>query len=410
LRQILFLLPVVLTSSVLAILGGCVDRSDVGAFGADAGQTTIDGGEGPSAEAEAGAVTIDVAPATTRIAAGGQSTCAIDAKGAAKCWGDNRHGSLGIGGFSPEMSEAAVAVSGLSSGVRAVAGGASAHCALLVNGGARCWGTSLFGEIAGTGSFDSVDMPQPHDKTGLSNDIAQVAFGTSFACALTTKGRAKCWGRGGAGQLGTGSTNDEFAARDVAGIDEPVARITASMGGMFACAVTASGKVLCWGENGERQLGTATPKNALPSPVVGLDREVTAVAAGRSHACALYKDGGVACWGGNAKAQLGIGKTGGPNPPQRVTGVGSATKLVAGGDHTCAIVADGGTLCWGSNLANEVGPAAGPLGPTVSFPASFKALDVALGFNHTCVINAQAMVSCLGDDSRNQTGQSAFSL
>ena len=90
------------------------------------------------------------------------------------------------------------------------------------------------------------------------------------------------------------------------------------MGGVFACAATASGKVRCWGDNGERQLGTATPKAALPSPVEGLDPNVTAVGAGRAHACALYKDGGVACWGSNARAQLGTGQPGAPSPAQKV--------------------------------------------------------------------------------------------
>ena len=408
-RQILFTVPFLVASSALVIAGGCVDRSDVGGFGVDGGQNAVDG-EIPPAEAEAGPLTLAVEPSTTRIAAGGQSTCAIDAKGGAKCWGDNAHGSLGSGGFTPETSQSAVAVSGLASGVRAVAGGAFAQCAILTDGTARCWGKSLFGEIAGPGTFESVDMPKPHDKTGLSNDVAQIAFGSSFACALTTKGRAKCWGLGGAGQLGTGSTSDEFAARDVAGLEEPVVRVSASMGGLFACAVTASGKVLCWGANGERQLGTASPRDALPSPVVGLDREVTSVGAGRSHACALYKDGGVACWGSNAKAQLGTGKTGAPSPPQKVIGIESAIKLAVGSDHACAIVTDGRSLCWGSNLAGEVGAAAGPLGPTTTFPAAFKAVDVALGFNHTCAINALGMVSCLGDGSRKQTGDAGFSL
>ena len=398
---------------MLAGVCACVDRSDVGGFGADAGANAAEGGgveEGGTGDPDSGRATADVTPSTTRIAAGGLSTCAVDAKGAAKCWGDNVHGSLGIGSFTPALSDAPLAVAGLSSGVRAIAGGAFAQCALLVDGTARCWGKSLFGEIAGPGSFESVDMPKPHDKTGLSNDVAQITFGGSFGCALTTKGRAKCWGIGGAGQLGTGTTDDEFAARDVAGLDEPAIHISAAMGGQFACVVTASGKVRCWGDNSERQLATKTPKTALPSPVEGLDPDVVAVGAGRAHACALYKNGGVTCWGSNANAQLGSGKAGPPSPPQKVAGVEAASKLFVGSDHACAIVADGKTLCWGSNLAGEVGPTPGALGPTVTFPATFAAVAVALGFNQTCAINAQNAVSCVGSGSRKQTGRSPFSL
>lgn len=399
-----------IASTLLAAAGACVDRSDVGGFGADAGENALEGGTGGANDGEAGRPTADVVPSTIRIAAGGTSTCAVDAKGGAKCWGDNLHGALGIGGFTPATSDAALAVSGISSGVRAIAGGPFSQCAILVDGTARCWGQSLFGEIAGPGSFESVDMPSPHDKTGLSNDVAQISFGVGFGCALTTKGRAKCWGSGGAGQLGTGRTDDELAARDVAGLDEPVVHLSASMGGLFACAVTASGTVRCWGENGGRQLGTKTPQNALPSPVEGLEPDVVGVGAGRSHACALYKNGGIACWGSNADAQLGSGKTGPPSPPRKVAGVEAATELFVGSDHACAIVADRSTLCWGSNLGGEVGPTPGPLAPTVTFPATFGAVAIGAGFNHTCAINAQSMVSCVGSSSRKQTGTQTFSL
>lgn len=396
---------------MLAGASGCVDRSDVGGFGVDGGASAVEGGgAAEGGDPDAASATVDLAPSTTRIAAGGQSTCAVDARGAARCWGDNLHGSLGIGTLTPDVSDAPRTVSGLSSGVRAVAGGAFAQCALLLDGTARCWGRSLFGEIAGTGTFESVDTPKPHNNMGLSNDVAQITFGGSFGCALTTKGRAKCWGVGGAGQLGTGTTDDEFAARDVAGLDEPAVQISAAMGGFFACVVTASGKVRCWGENGERQLGTKTPKHALPSPVEGLDPDAVAVGAGRAHACALYKNGEAACWGSNANAQLGSGSKGPPSAPQKVAGVEGASKLFVGSDHACAIVAGGKTLCWGSNLAGEVGPTPGPLGPTAPFPATFAAVGVALGFNHTCAIDAQNLVLCVGSSDRKQTGQTPFSL
>ncbi len=351
----------------------------------------------------------NVDPSTRRIAAGGLSACGVDAKGGVKCWGDNQYGSLGIGSFSPAMSGPALVARGLATGVRAVAGGPFAQCALLVDGTARCWGRTMFGEILGAG-FETVAVPTPHDKMGLANDVADIAFGVSFGCALTTRGRAKCWGVGGAGQLGTGSTNDELVARDVAGLDEPIIQLSASMGGLFACAATVNGKVLCWGENGERQLGTATARAGLPSPVEGLDRKVRTVAAGRAHACALYIDGDVACWGGDTRGQLGRGAIGAPSAPRTVVGVKLALKLYAGSDHTCAIVTDGTTLCWGMNDAGQSGEATGPLVPTVAFPALFGAISVALGFSHTCAINKSGMVACIGDGSRKQTGETGFVL
>lgn len=410
-------LPVTFALGALGVLGvlgvgACVDRAEVGAFLADAGGgesgAASDGGGGDAGTDGEGSA-IDVTPSTTTIAAGGLSTCAVDPAGGVKCWGDNVNGTLGTGSFTPATSESPLRATGLSSGVRAVAGGPSAHCAILTGGTVRCWGTSLFGQIVGS-SFDSVDMPTPHDKTGLSNDVAQISFGVRFACALTTKGRAKCWGLGGAGQLGNGSTNDEVVARDIADLGEPVRHVSAALGGLFACAATASGKVFCWGENGERQLGTAKASGGLPVEVEGLGARVTAVGAGRAHACALHDDGSVACWGSNAKGQLGTGSAGAPSAPQVVAGVASATHLYVGGDHACAIVAGGEARCWGSNLAGQLGAGADPLAPTTTFPASFAAVSIAVGFNHTCAIDAQARVRCLGDGSRKQTGAGDFSL
>ncbi len=410
-RKPSFLFAPCVALAVVALANACVDRSDVGTFAADAGGPSDDA-TSPAAE---GSISGDEAPAaitltasTSPLAAGGLSTCGVDANGGAVCWGDNQHGALGIGGFDPTTSLAPLAVSGLSKGVRAIAGGPFAQCAILDNGTARCWGDSLFGDLGG--STQSVQMPTPHDKTGLSNDVARIGFGFTFACALTTSGRGKCWGLGGAGQLGNGTTKDEYSARDIA-TTEPLVDLGASMGGLFACAVTTAGKVLCWGQNSSGQLGSnGTNDQPRPVAVEGLDARARNVACGRDHACALLVDGGVACWGSEAKGQLGRGKIGGKaNPPARVVGVSSATSIAVGGDHACAIAA-GRAVCWGSNDAAQIASAPSVLAPTEVAPASFAPVAVTAGFQHTCVMGAQQAVRCFGDGSRKQTGAGTFSL
>jgi hypothetical protein len=401
--------------AVVPLGAACVDRSDVGAFAAagDASTATDDAsgvdGSAPDDAGDGGSPVVTLTPSTSPLAAGGLSTCGRDANGGAVCWGDNTHGALGIGSFTPGSSAPALGVSGLAKGVRALAGGPFAQCAILDDGTARCWGDSLFGDIGGT--TQSVQMPTPHDKTGLSNDVARLSFGASFACALTTSGRGKCWGLGGAGQLGNGSTKDEYAARDVA-TTEALVDIGASMGGFFACAVTSAGKVLCWGQNGTGQLGSnGTTNQPSPAAVVGLDAAATSIACGREHACALLVDGGVACWGSDALGQLGRGApgAGGPTPPARVAGVASATSLAVGGDHACVITA-GRAVCWGANDAAQIAAGPASLGPTEAAPATFAPVAVTAGYRHTCVVDAKQAVRCFGDGSRKQTGSGTFSL
>lgn len=73
---------------------------------------------------------------TTSIVAGGNHTCAIQDGGAALCWGYGPDGVLGNG--SPSNRLTPVPVSGLSSGVEAIAAASLHTCALMDNGSVKC--------------------------------------------------------------------------------------------------------------------------------------------------------------------------------------------------------------------------------------------------------------------------------
>jgi alpha-tubulin suppressor-like RCC1 family protein len=392
----------------------CTDRADVGAFArngavqdAGGGATRSEAGEAPSS--------LQLTPVVTPIAAGSLSTCALTAAGGAVCWGDNNHGALGMGGMTPptdpDKSTTPLRVQGLSSGVRAVAGGGDAQCAILTDGTARCWGYSLFGEALGVSGTVAVQMPYPHDHTGLGSDVAQISFGYLFACALTTSGHGKCWGLGGSGQLGSGTTDDSYIAEDIKNPKEGLIYISAAMAGLFACAVGSTGSVYCWGHNAKHQLGSHdTADLASPTAVEGLDGRAIQVAAGEDHACALFDDGGVACWGSDERGQLGRGATGTPASPRRVDGLPRASSLVAGGFHACAIVEGGAVWCWGANDFQQLGGSGVAAAPLEEVPASFGAVAVTAGLMHTCVIDAAQNVRCWGDNTRDQIGAGTFSL
>src|SRR5688572_11174473 len=92
-----------------------------------------------------------------------------------------------------------------------------------------------------------------------------------------------------------------------------------SAGGQHTCALSADGGIWCWGSNEKGQLGDGVLTDSLaPVQVSGLEKNnIIAVAAGGQHTCALSADGRIWCWGSNEKGQLGNGAlTDSPAPLQ----------------------------------------------------------------------------------------------
>jgi hypothetical protein len=140
------------------------------------------------------------------IAVGETHVCALTTAGGVVCWGDNTDGALGDG--TTTTRTVPVQVSGLSSGVIAIAAGGTSGvdwgqtCALTTGGGVLCWGANDFGQV-GNNSLTNSLTPVP--VSGASSGIVSISAG-EHTCALTTAGRVVCWGPNYDGQLGNGST------------------------------------------------------------------------------------------------------------------------------------------------------------------------------------------------------------
>lgn len=86
--------------------------------------------------------------------------------GAAYAWGYNNGGQLGVSLPNPAQPTP-VSVTGLTSGVTAVAGGGD-HSLAIVNGGVYFWGYSSQGPANG---------PTPVQVTGLTSGVTAIAAG-----------------------------------------------------------------------------------------------------------------------------------------------------------------------------------------------------------------------------------------
>ena len=344
-------------------------------------------GNGTTANSSVAVAVTGMPSGIAAIAAGGRHTCALTG-GDLSCWGYNQHGQLGNG--TTTNSSIPVAVGSLSSGVVAVAAGAYHACALDTEGGVSCWGMNTNGQL---GSESTTISSNPLAVTGLSSGVAAIAAGGFHTCALGTSGEVQCWGLNEDGQLGNGTTANSNVPVAVTGLSNAVAAITA--GAYHTCALGTNGGVECWGFNYSGQLGNGTTGNSsIPVAVTGLMSGVAAIAAGDYHACGLGSDGGILCWGLNDSGQLGNGTTRNSSIPVAVTGLTSSMAAVdAGRFHTCAVATGGAVKCWGNNFAGQLGNgttinSSVPVDVSVPIPAletpALSLLAAAIGFVGVC--------------------------
>jgi alpha-tubulin suppressor-like RCC1 family protein len=336
------------------------------------------------------------------LGAGESHTCALTPGGGVECWGENTSGQLGNGTNTPSL--APVAVSGLGSGVAAVAVGGNHGCALTTGGGVSCWGANPNGQLGdGTTTPSSVPVPV----TGLAGGVAAIAAAKgNHSCALTTGGGVLCWGRNHAGQLGNGTntTGPTSAPVAVSGLASGVAAI--ALGTDHSCALTLAGGVVCWGLGLDGQLGNGGNSGSnVPVPVTGLSSGVLAIAAAGRSSCALTASG-VACWGHNAFGQLGDGTTTNRNTPVAVIGLPvDVTSIAAGSSHVCALTSAGALFCWGGNDLGQLGDDSATNRSTAVPIAGLPPLaSIALGAAHSCALAQDGDVFCWGDNASGQLG------
>src|SRR5437773_2179355 len=88
-----------------------------------------------------------------------------------------------------------------------------------------------------------------------------------------------------------------------------------SAGGCHTCGITTDGRLYCWGDNCDGELGVRDTASRSTPTLVSSHAWAT-VSAGAYHTCGLYTDGTRFCWGYNADGELGIGDTINRNAPR----------------------------------------------------------------------------------------------
>jgi alpha-tubulin suppressor-like RCC1 family protein len=276
-------------------------------------------------------------------------------------------------------------------------------CVLTAAGGVKCWGNNHDGQL---GDGTVTDHGRPVDVSGLTAGVKAIATGWRHSCAVTSVGRVVCWGNNHDGQLGDGTRADRKKPEDVVGLMSNATAL--ATGERHTCALTPGGGVKCWGNNHDGELGDGTRVDRVtPLDVFGLTSGVKAITAGWRHTCALTAAGGVRCWGNNHDGQLGDGTETDRQVPTDVVGLtNGVTAISARWRQTCALTAVGGVKCWGSNHEGQLGlgtrnDANAPM-DVVGLTSGVKAITA--GWRHVCALTVNGDVKCWGSNHEGQLG------
>lgn len=296
----------------------------------------------------------------------GTSTCAVGGTGGF-CWGAGEFGNLGNGSTADRAVPQGVR-GGLDFTVISTASAVS--CGITADSTAYCWGrgervgseppalpvgpwlTCVFGEICAV-------EPVP---IASSRRFIAIAAGELHACGIDEDGAAWCWGYDflGNGEAGGGIEPASYVPVAVAG-GMAFSEIE-SGDDALTCALTTLGKAWCWGivVTSAPPAGGEVGWQSLEPVAVGEDFTFADLAVGARHACGVTPGGTAWCWGANATGALGDGTTdhgitdGAFHPVVAGSGM-QFRRIAAGVDFTCGLTFEGELFCWGANDRGQLG-------------------------------------------------------
>jgi hypothetical protein len=210
-----------------------------------------------------------------------------------------------------------------------VSTGAAGICAVDLDG--RIWCQGGWGSGVTYPSLDTTDIRTFLAPVSGSQRYAEVGSNSFFACGLSTSGQVLCWGFQPVGETLS------------AGVPTPIASgltfDTLSVQGWMGCGL-AEQTAYCWGVpmNDVKLIDTGG------SPLVALDVQAL-------DACGWTAESTQLCWDHSGDAFADDRIIVQPSTP----GVPPLQGLVSGGDFFCGLDAGGLAWCWGANDQGQLG-------------------------------------------------------
>lgn len=211
---------------------------------------------------------------------------------------------------------------------------------IMLGAAVSCRVTSRVGEdVAPTAREATSPSPQPSAndavaQRALALEVAQSRIASSFlsTCAMRSDGRLFCWGENSQGELGQAQDKDYNCGPSFAEL--PMAVNTGAQpgrslrGGMGAYCTFGSGVFpACWGNAFfattvvEHRSFFSVVRACSPLQLEGVSADLADIAMGFQFTCMLHTDGRVRCMGYNSAGQLGAPELPDTAVPIEVTGL-----------------------------------------------------------------------------------------
>ena len=280
--------------------------------------------------------------------------------------------------------------------ITATAGGVSASTmvTVAVNLRSASVGSELCG-IDGDGAAYCGIFSDALTAVGHPAALQGVSAGHLFACGIEGSGIGVCWGSNGDGELGRGIQGGQGSVEPPAAVSGGLLFDEIAAGSQHACGIATDGLAYCWGENAVGQLGNGSSDRAVePVPVLGAEQMLD-IDADFAVTCAIRVDGTAACWGAGNLGNATIHES---HQPLGVTSAVTFTSITVSANHACALTATGQAYCWGSNDQGQVGN--GTPGGVVDIPTAIggtlRFREISAGDTHTCALRGNGEAYCWG--------------
>jgi hypothetical protein len=237
----------------------------------------------------------------------------------------------------------------------------------------------------------------------FGNKSGLITVGDASGCVVMSYGKLKCWGQNDNAQLGDGSTSNNAnphlaTSVNPSSISDIIVAVVS--GRTSTCAYYYTG-FKCWGNQTNGVLGNGVTTSYATTPQIVTNATgvvIKAIQLNDGYSCMMSSSGVITCWGLNTSGQLGNGTTVSSTTGVNVSLGGTASTFVSHNNDGCAILTSNLLKCWGQDFGST------PVTITTSGTPQYLGGGTLYSPFFTCVVLTNSTVQCFGNNG-NPNGE-----